>query len=390
MYLSNALGTYPVFVFCSLQILYLVGFIYEVVLLIERQEMYGKQTSFMEAVYLAVTNTEITPSESFAMPILTEDESIEEFGTIQKLLEPKLSIPKPFLKAAGRSMSMDADVGKPLQDQITRKVKSTGNVSSNRISISDRYFLKKLRSELRMTVDMGENDVDTDKYMYGAMYACIGMILWKHKWIIVILIVPVIYYYVKRLISYFEVGKLILSQCHKLINPIKAWCDERDQALIPVNVRGLYKVSIIVDRKLTHVLKGSVDAVATTAVIVGLIVFVLCTSIFITFQVSRLPYLSRLLEIFSSKIITILCIYLQIYTEGMHIVQMSGEILNSTLLNHPDIDWVPEHWEESINSVLDNAYVYGRTAISDGVSIFYFFMLIHHCLSLFNTLNHEI
>jgi len=36
-------------------------------------------------------------------------------------------------------------------------------------------------------------------------------------------------------------------------------------------------------------------------------------------------------------------------------------------MNNPDIDWVPEKWEESVNSVLDNAYTYGRTAISDGV-----------------------
>lgn len=36
-------------------------------------------------------------------------------------------------------------------------------------------------------------------------------------------------------------------------------------------------------------------------------------------------------------------------------------------MNNPDIDWVPEKWEESVNSVLDNAYTYGRSAISDGV-----------------------
>ncbi|XP_058792430.1 transmembrane protein 245 isoform X2 [Phymastichus coffea] len=347
IYLSNALGTYPVFIFCGVQVLYLVGFIYELVLVIEQQEIQGRSSSLMQAVHSAITDVEIAPSRSSTMPTLTEDESLsestEEIGTIQKLLEPKVSFPKPFLKAAGRSISMDADVGKPIQDKLTRKAKSTSSMSSDKISISDRYFLKKLRSELRMTVDMGNNDVDTDKYMYGAMYACIGMILWKHKWIIVILIVPVIYYYLKRLISYFGFGNIILSKCYKFTKPIKAWCYERHQALIPVNVRGLYKVSIIVDQKVTQILKGSVDAVATTAVIVGLIVFVICTSVFITFQV---------------------------YTEGMHIIQISGEILNSTLLNHRDIDWVPEQWEESVNSVLDNAYVYGRTAISDGIKKF--------------------
>lgn len=51
----------------------------------------------------------------------------------------------------------------------------------------------------------------------------------------------------------------------------------------------------------------------------------------------------------------------------MHLVQVTGEILNSSLMNNPDIDWLPEEWEDSVNSVLDNAYTYGRSAISDGV-----------------------
>lgn len=52
----------------------------------------------------------------------------------------------------------------------------------------------------------------------------------------------------------------------------------------------------------------------------------------------------------------------------MHLIQVTGEVLNSSLVNNADIDWVPEQWEDSVNSVLDNAYTYGRSAISDGVS----------------------
>lgn len=51
----------------------------------------------------------------------------------------------------------------------------------------------------------------------------------------------------------------------------------------------------------------------------------------------------------------------------MYLVQITGEILNSSLMNNPDIDWLPEQWEDSVNTVLDNAYTYGRSAISDGV-----------------------
>lgn len=73
----------------------------------------------------------------------------------------------------------------------------------------------------------------------------------------------------------------------------------------------------------------------------------------------------------------------------MHLVQVTGEILNSSLMNNPDIDWVPEKWEESVNSVLDNAYTYGRSAISDGVRfpLFIFPLLPRvNALSLLNRL----
>lgn len=290
LYLSNALGTYPIIVFCSLQLMYLVGFIYEIVLILDHHEISGKRTSFMDVVRFALTNVDISTTNASGMPPLLEDESliVESEKNNEKEDETR-EIPglpsKPFLKVTGRSLSMDSDVGKTTYNQPTRRVRSANNISSNRISISDRYFLKKLRAELRMSLDLEDNNVDTDKYWYGAMYACIGMILWKNKWILVVLSIPVVYYYLKQLNSYFGIGKTILDQCYKILNSINSWCQERHEALIPVNIKGLYKVSIIVDQKMTQILKGSIDAVATTAVIMGLIVFVICASIFITIQV---------------------------------------------------------------------------------------------------------
>jgi len=54
-------------------------------------------------------------------------------------------------------------------------------------------------------------------------------------------------------------------------------------------------------------------------------------------------------------------------------------------MNNPDIDWVPEKWEESVNSILDNAYTYGRTAISDGVCkrFISFFFLVYLCIIIY-------
>ncbi|KYN00909.1 Transmembrane protein C9orf5 [Cyphomyrmex costatus] len=275
MYLSSIVGTYQVLVFAALQILCVIGFIYEVILIMDGHELNGRHLTFSQAASFALTN------------------------------EPVYNIHY-----------------------------------MNRATLRDRYLLNKIRAELRTSLDIQDDEVDTDKYMYGALYACAGMLLWKHRWIAHVLVIPLAYYIVKQLGSYFGFWKMILRNCNSMIEILKSWCMDRHQALIPSNIRGLYKISIIVDEKLRNILNNSVNAVATTSVILGLIVFTTCTSIFIM---------------------------IQIYAEGLHLVQVTGEILNSTLMSNPDIDWVPEKWEESVNSVLDNVYTYGRSAISDGI-----------------------
>lgn len=343
LYLSNIVGAYQVIIFLTLQVLYFIGFIYEVLLLMEAHDIDDQQIKFTEAICFVMTNSTFPKIQDTSLVQMKKIKSTEDI-TNEEIIEnvPKtvtsLTVPG---KIVTKSVSLDSDTGTSYTKPITQKSKSTCNIpTSNRSALQDRYFLKRLKTELRMSLDIEDDKVDTDKYMYGALYACIGMLLWKHKWIIQLLMIPIAYYFAKQLGSYFGLWKLIYNQFKYIIELLKVWCEERNQALLPANVRGLYKVATIADEKLRKVLKGSVDAVATTAVIVGLIVFTICTSIFITIQV---------------------------YAEGMHLIQVTAEIVNSSLINNPDIDWVPQEWEESVNSVLDNAYTYGRGAISEGV-----------------------
>nr|XP_003705202.1 PREDICTED: transmembrane protein 245 isoform X1 [Megachile rotundata] len=352
LYISNILSAYPyqTVIFIALQVLYLIGFIYEVAIVMEKQELEGNPVTFMEAIRFTLTNNIITPvTESSQAPLKSKNsiEDIKEEATdtqqnseieepAQMISSSVVTSTDPNMKLSKKSLSLDADNTASLHKfRSGYIIPSTGYMS-----LRDRYFLKRIKTELRMSIDMENNEVDTDKYMYGALYACIGMLLWKHRWMIYILIIPIAFYIIKQVGSYFGLWKVINNQCNIVIEIVRNWCMERHQALLPANVRGLYKVGIIIDEKLTKALKASVNSVATIAVIFGLIIFIICTSIFITIQV---------------------------YTEGIHLIQITGEILNSSLMNNPDIDWLPEQWEDSVNSVLDNAYTYGRGAISDGI-----------------------
>lgn len=183
-------------------------------------------------------------------------------------------------KLGVKSMSLDTDASLSSAAGGIRNVYST-----TRSMLRDRYLLGKIRAELRTSLDMQDNEVDTDKYMYGALYACASMLLWKHRMIAHVLVIPLAYYVVKQLGSYFGCWEMIFRHYDSTIQTLKSWCMERHQAIIPSNIRGLYKVGIIVDEKLRSVLKNSVNAVATTSVILGLIVFTTCASIFITIQV---------------------------------------------------------------------------------------------------------
>ncbi|XP_018397233.1 PREDICTED: transmembrane protein 245 [Cyphomyrmex costatus] len=355
MYLSSIVGTYQVLVFAALQILCVIGFIYEVILIMDGHELNGRHLTFSQAASFALTN-ELVPSQQEDKSTLFDEQTNDCIPEGESINTPIYSQEKAegspsadvkdikkicsTLRHGVKSLSLDTDDGLSTVMGMTTRRPVYNIHYMNRATLRDRYLLNKIRAELRTSLDIQDDEVDTDKYMYGALYACAGMLLWKHRWIAHVLVIPLAYYIVKQLGSYFGFWKMILRNCNSMIEILKSWCMDRHQALIPSNIRGLYKISIIVDEKLRNILNNSVNAVATTSVILGLIVFTTCTSIFIM---------------------------IQIYAEGLHLVQVTGEILNSTLMSNPDIDWVPEKWEESVNSVLDNVYTYGRSAISDGI-----------------------
>lgn len=284
LYISNVLGAYQVIIFASLQLLSLLGFVYEVLLIVESEESKGHHVTFAEASQLALINDNLQESPS--------NDNLNSAEANEEKIEEELKNTEYMVKRLDkRSISLDSEESLP----SNHKSRSMDNIEAPRISIRERYLLARLKYDWRMSLDVQDDKVDTDKYMYGAFYACIGMLLWKHRWIISFLVIPIAYYIIKQLGNYFGLWQKIYERCQALIGIIEIWCLQRQQALLPPNVKGLYKIVLIFDKKITERLKGSVDAVATTAVILGLLIFTTCTSIFITVQVKFLIHLSNIL-----------------------------------------------------------------------------------------------
>ncbi|XP_008554511.1 transmembrane protein 245 [Microplitis demolitor] len=344
LYISNILGVYQNIIFFILQILFIVGFIYEIVLILDSKEIQGTPLTFTEAVQLALTGNKVSSPAVKVDENVEQDEQISFIeGTSTPLTADQkqdsvVNSKKPSLKFIKRAMSLDTDARQDTLSKLRSDADKSASYPSFQTSFHERYFLRKFRNESK--IEDEKNKTDTDKYMYGALYSCIGMLMWKHKWILTILTVPIAWYFTKQIGKYFGVWDIIQRRINKFVQFFKTWYYERRHALIPAHVKGLYKICTIIDKEIREILKRSVDAVATTAVIFFLLVFSFCASLFIV---------------------------IQIYAEGMHLIQITGEIINTTLVHNPDIDWVPEQWENSVNSVLDNAYTYGRSVIADGV-----------------------
>ncbi|KAK9746388.1 hypothetical protein QE152_g6196 [Popillia japonica] len=116
------------------------------------------------------------------------------------------------------------------------------------------------------------------------------------------------------------------------------WFNDRYDALVPIHIRGLCKVTYNVNYKFKQAIKESIDTVSSCVVIFGLIIFVICASIFIA---------------------------IQIYAEGIMLVQMTSNVINQTVVHNPELrQLLPPTFDDTVDSLLDNAYQYGREGIS--------------------------
>ena len=251
----------------------------------EGEELEGNRTSFKDAIWIGLTNerparaideNSAGEEEDICSPLRqnVSDDVKDEEDPVSK--ENEMSAHK--IKLATKAMSLDTATGK-LRFGIKPRT------PTSQAMISRRYFLQKLKAELRMSLDIPDDSGNADKYMYGVLYLCTAMFLWKHKWILQILSIPVVYYMIKRFGGYFGFWSIMSRQWGSIVASVQTWCAERQLALVPAFVRGLYKIYLIIERLTTNALRGSVDAVATTAVILGLLVFTFCASVFITVQV---------------------------------------------------------------------------------------------------------
>ncbi|KAK9875494.1 hypothetical protein WA026_007885 [Henosepilachna vigintioctopunctata] len=220
-------------------------------------------------------------------------------------------------------------------------------------SLSQPHFYSNSRPEskfLRFGINLYKRNLNVEMeqerrgsmfYLYTLLWACGAMLFWKNVVLLPLLPLPILFYTFKHIGFYLGIWQYVHAKICSIWRALEIWCWERHDALVPIPIRGLYKITYRVNTAIKTLIRESIDTVCSCIVIVSLIVFLVCASIFII---------------------------IQIYAEAIMLVQITGNVINQTVVHNPELrQLLPTTFDDTVDSVLDNAYQYGREGLSKAV-----------------------
>ncbi|CAL8141171.1 unnamed protein product [Orchesella dallaii] len=235
------------------------------------------------------------------------------------------------------------NISQPKEDESTKE-----RDSNTRSEILGRDSDETLLSPVGSTTSEDEVDgiLDSNKFMYGVLCACLVVQVWNRLWLVHLLPIPVIYFGLKRLGLSFGISEYFKKTVTEPFIDFYSDKNGPSRDLFPGPIRVLFRVIYEADRKFISVFESYLDMVATIIILVTVVV------------------VSVIILIFAAT---------QFYAEGDHLVRVGANVINSTVSKYPEISkMLPEGWESLTDSLIGNAYHYGRdyikTMIRDSVS----------------------
>ncbi|XP_013183996.2 transmembrane protein 245 [Amyelois transitella] len=345
-FLASLCGSFQVYVFVILQTICITGFFLEVLDVHKKLLVHDPDASMITAIHEVFTNgqKEVTQkliedkSQETSHPTPSDQESTPEKDTPSPITpdpvqrgswstaEPTQSSPRHNVKKLYKTKTLsDLPIGKMKSAYENRLI-----AAFKQRSLDENYMKNNFN-----------NDEETALYFKLLFFGCFCMLVFKHIWLLPVLLFFLAIHVLKRLLEYFGVWLFFENQYNNVMGKIKNWWNQRESALVPAHIRGVGKMMSICNNSMREMGYGSVDTVSSCFVIIGLILFLTVAIIFI-------------------------CI--QIYSEAIVVVQLSGSLLNSTFVQNSELHaYLPEGWEEKLDSLIDNAYTYGREGISTAV-----------------------
>ncbi|KAM7313331.1 transmembrane protein 245 isoform X1 [Ixodes scapularis] len=209
-------------------------------------------------------------------------------------------------------------------------------------------------SDRKESKDSKDKDKEEDKdkehqdlsrlYLTTLVWACVLAQLWRYIWLLHLTYVPLLYTIIKRLGSHLNLWGCVREQSRSWCWTLRNWYEDRRQALFPAPVHGLWHLLRGGDKRMVSLLKTSIDSFTTVGIILLVSLMATVGTVFLAVQV---------------------------YGESMHLVEVTSGLINRTVVNSPELQQLlPEslrNAQGALDSVLGDAYVYGRTWIGNTV-----------------------
>ena len=229
----------------------------------------------------------------------------------------------------------------PQTDQVDNEFKPKSDASSTTpISVSDKekdksspgFFIRRKRRHQLQGEDVHVSNV----YIYALLWTCCLAYVWLNPQILLLLPIPLVLLSLRWVWNrFFLPDQILLSWMDT-----KSWFKERRDALVHPVLRQVFQYLILGDKTMAQVLEKSLDTLCSLSVIFFVLVGMILAAAFLTFQ---------------------------IYGESIHLVNVCGNIVNSTLTNNPEFTSLFSD-NSSVNStdltflddLIGNAYFYGR------------------------------
>ena len=180
----------------------------------------------------------------------------------------------------------------------------------------------------------------SNAYIYALLWTCLLAYIWSNPQILILLPIPLLIMSFRWIFGHF----IVPLQVTAILEQLYSWLESRRDALFHPLLRTSYRYLILGDSVIASTLEKSLDTLCSLCVILLVLISLLLAAIFLAFQ---------------------------IYGESIHLVNVFGNIVNSTLESHPEFISLFSTYDSSVNAtlsgnitlfneIISNAYFYGR------------------------------